>query len=105
MMTSMLRSLILVWPNDLVLVKVISQLDSTFGYVAPEYENTRLLNEKSDISSFGGRVIRIDHRKRSCGLWSSCPRFFSSSYIQLVIIVLECAQLLDFFFPGIFEAK
>ncbi|XP_006367392.1 probable receptor-like protein kinase At2g42960 [Solanum tuberosum] len=46
-------SLILVWPNSLVPVKVISQLESTFGYVAPEYANTGLLNEKSDVYSFG----------------------------------------------------
>jgi len=34
MMTSIVRSLILVWPNCLVLVKVISQLESTFGLVS-----------------------------------------------------------------------
>jgi len=123
MMTSMRRSLILVWPNCLVLVKVISQLESTFGlvssfcffwfyssssilhvlvfwtlqsstsgvlfyyfgvktwsrslhyyiislfqifdsYVAPKYANVGLLNEKNDIYSFGGSVVRIDHTGR-----------------------------------------
>ncbi|WMV09432.1 hypothetical protein MTR67_002817 [Solanum verrucosum] len=57
-------SLILVWPNCLVPVKVISQLESTFGYVAPKYANIGLLNEKNDIYSFGGSVVRIDHTER-----------------------------------------
>ncbi|KAH0695212.1 hypothetical protein KY285_022309 [Solanum tuberosum] len=57
-------SLILVWPNCLVPVKVISQLESTFGYVAPKYANIGLLNEKNDIYSFGGSVVRIDHTGR-----------------------------------------
>ncbi|KAH0653932.1 hypothetical protein KY289_031610 [Solanum tuberosum] len=57
-------SLILVWPNCLVPVKAISQLESTFGYVAPKYANVGLLNEKNDIYSFGGSVVRIDHTGR-----------------------------------------
>ncbi|KAH0709943.1 hypothetical protein KY284_011370 [Solanum tuberosum] len=56
-------------------------------YVAPEYANTGLLNEKSDIYSFGGRVVRIDHRKRSCGLWPSCPRG-SLSFVPYLKIFL-----------------
>ncbi|XP_049397463.1 probable receptor-like protein kinase At5g18500 [Solanum stenotomum] len=51
------------WVNFFLLLLLIPfQLE----YVAPEYANTGLLNEKSDIYSFGGRVVRIDHRKRSC---------------------------------------
>ncbi|KAG5593538.1 hypothetical protein H5410_044052, partial [Solanum commersonii] len=60
----MYRSLILVWPNYLVPVKVILQLESTFGYVAHKYANIGLLNEKNDIYSFGGSVVRIDHTGR-----------------------------------------
>ncbi|KAG5569898.1 hypothetical protein H5410_059664 [Solanum commersonii] len=104
-MTSMLRSLILVWPNCLVLVNVISQLESTFGYVAPEYANTGLLNEKSDIYSFGGRVVKSDHRKRSCGLWPSCPRGALSFVPYLHIYLAHLMLIISFKTPPNFVLR
>ncbi|WMV49488.1 hypothetical protein MTR67_042873, partial [Solanum verrucosum] len=35
-----------------------------FCYVAPKYANIGLLNEKNDVYSFGGSVVRIDHTER-----------------------------------------
>ncbi|WMV27475.1 hypothetical protein MTR67_020860 [Solanum verrucosum] len=34
------------------------------SYVAPKYANIGLLNEKNNIYSFGGSVVRIDHTRR-----------------------------------------
>ncbi|CAA0811920.1 Probable serine/threonine-protein kinase [Striga hermonthica] len=53
--------------SDFGLVKLLNSENSyvttrvmgTFGYVAPEYASTGMLNEKSDIYSFGILIMKI----------------------------------------------